>query len=873
MLVRLFILICLACPPSTLLATLLDPESERILEVRLEGGNLIADGIVSYSKETEWYLPLQTLSEKLGIQITVTPSLDGAKGFILDENNPFSLDVTRCTAEVNHRKEAYPCSKVVPWNNELYVSHFLITRWLPLEITPLPYESTVLIRPLKKLPIQLKLEHEMELERSTGLGKLSDPRFYRYTIGRDSLDGFAFDNSLSADYTQRSHTLAIFNQLQMSGETLGWDSYGILRFGSTSSPEPIWLNVARKEPEHSMPLGLSTVELYDHYVTGNSLVSRTHTSRGFLLSSEPLYMPDNFDRVTLAGPLPPGWEVLLYHNEILVARQDKSTSGQYQFTEVPLSYGQNIFRLSFYGPFGEQRNEYRSYSITNEIMRSKKSTYRLGVGQLLSNEIRYHADGATSLHSSLTLRGGSTGNLNDPRQYAYVGFTGFLDHLLYSNQCALSRDGGKACELGLQTGRSGISIGSKYTRLFDFSSDLFNPMGSPLKQTDELNLSLQHALSRIGMRWEVTHKRYEAGEKETELRNLASIGLGRVFFATETFVPLDTGLPWSTQWNSYVTLNPLQYRLGMRFFEKIRLWEGEIKSVENANFSYGLLTRYIPDNTRPDFGISLGKKFKLCHASFQALAAELEYLSFGLLLNISGAFEPREQSIEFRDSGVATSAMASVFVFLDRNENGKFDPEDEPLPQVRLEVNHQELPTETNGAGIALLTHLRPYYPTNISVSPKSLEQNPFLKPFPRGVRAWLRPGKPSEINLPVVFRGEVDGTLLKDGKPIRNAEVELVDKKRLWVTYTLTDAEGFYFFPEVPPGSYSLQLSKRSQKVLGPWKGQAFQEVSIQKRGSFESGVVLNLVTQNPTRKIAGAPKFKKKKKPAMKFHRELSN
>ena len=60
------------------------------------------------------------------------------------------------------------------------------------------------------------------------------------------------------------------------------------------------------------------------------------TGNGATLSNRPLNPPTRFDRHSLQGDLPPGWDVELYFNDGLVAFQQSRPDGKYNFADLPL---------------------------------------------------------------------------------------------------------------------------------------------------------------------------------------------------------------------------------------------------------------------------------------------------------------------------------------------------------------------------------------------------------------------------------------------------------------------------------------------------------------------------------------------------------
>jgi len=91
--------------------------------------------------------------------------------------------------------------------------------------------------------------------------------------------------------------------------------------------------------------------------------------------------PTEFDRITLDGDLPIGWEVELYRNEVLLDFRVDQISGRYSFQNVPLLFGNNILRLAFYGPQGQVREELKQIRVGPEQIKPGEHRYRFAFNQ------------------------------------------------------------------------------------------------------------------------------------------------------------------------------------------------------------------------------------------------------------------------------------------------------------------------------------------------------------------------------------------------------------------------------------------------------------------------------------------------------------
>ena len=180
-------------------------------------------------------------------------------------------------------------------------------------------------------------------------------------------------------------------------------------------------------------------------------------------------------------------------------------------------------------------------------------------------------------------------------------------------------------------------------------------------------------------------------------------------------------------------------------------------------------------------------------------------------------------------------------MFLDRNQNGRFDEGDEPLSGVRFQRRDA---VKTDDNGIAFLTGLSSYRPHDLSIDVASLE-DPYWLPIRDGVEIVPRPGKTILVEFPVTATGEVDGTVfLRRGSELRevaNVRLQLVDADGSIVKEVKSQFDGFYLFDFVPPGRYLLRVSP-AQVARLELRVPPAEEIVIEADGNVVSGVDLVL-------------------------------
>ena len=847
----LFLILYLISATSPLMATPaattagyadLDPNSVWIMEETLSDGTLMSTDISLYPRKNQWLIPLGELSDSLGLAISVSPILSLGQGFILTEDRTFELNVKRCEVVIRNKAQKYDCNEAVVFENDIYISDSLLAKWLPIKITVNSYRSQLIITAKEKLPIQLKREREQLAERSKGLLSDYDPGFPPVQPSYKLLDGPLLDEQLTLNRatTDNQSDYRFRHNTQLAGEVLGLETYGFV--GGDERIVDNWrLTFSRRSVDGKVfgPLGVTQAQFMDVDLPRVNLVSAGQSGRGFLFSSYPLDTPVNFEFQDFLGNLPQGWEVLLYRNEVLLDRQVANSTGRYLFRGIPLLYGRNVFRLSFFGPYGETRDEYRTYNIDSSLLRPGTMNYQLGLAFLKDSSQRISMNYAGSLNKNFSLNAGWLQDMGGQNAYTLVGLTGLNDLFLFTTNCAFNLNGGKACEWGEQMGIGSATIGAKYTRLFDFHSELFNFTGST-DQVSQISANLNYAIpihTGIAMTWEFIKKNYVTSTEQTLLLNRLSLNTGRIFWNNEVSYLFNSSPSLLGKLNSFLFFNPIRFLLRVDYTSiAFSAFEGELQYAFTDNNILSLTGRHQVDNRKNTVGTRLSRAFESFKAGLDFSYSNGSEYSAGVLLSFSLYREPYTGLPRFTSNAVAQSTLASVNVFNDKNRNGIKDPDESAMKNVNLVVNQREGTYKTNDDGIAVVGPLRPHRPADLSISLDSIE-DPSSKPAFAGVRLVSRVGKVAEVNLPFITVGGIDGNVNIEtaGKkePMNRISVEIFDSNQRLISSVKTDRSGFYSFEDLKPGQYRITIPKKQLEGFQVLSSPPERIVTISEEGS----------------------------------------
>lgn len=797
-------------------------EDLRILEVVLDQ-IVLSDGMAAYAGSSGGTLvPLQAVSELLGLAISVKTSEGLASGFILDERRTFHLDTGRRQVTISGRQASFASALVNVQRDDIYVDSGLLGEWLPVAFDIDLFALRMHVRPREPLPLQMRLDRERRIRLWRMALAPADAGYPRFRSGYRLWELPFIDQtvrlSLGDTNTANFATYA-------TGDLLFAESEAFLAGSNDELFETARLTLRRRDPDSRLAGPLNATEVaVGHLVHPSSplLSTASELLPGFLVTNLPLSRPTEFDRHTFRGNLPPGWDVELYHNDALIDYQTSRPDGQYVFNDVPVLFGMNFFRLVFYGPQGQRREEHHRFLLGESLTLPGRLDYR--VTGNVENESRRRLSGllAYGLSRRLTLSGeaASLPTIVGERQYGKLGLRGNWSALFAYADFAQDNTGGTAWQGGFQTRLLGTNILYNREELSGgFRSELFDAALDPIVSRDRLRVDTAipaSILPRIPITLELLRQRLESGAVRMTAQNRISAryrGLSltnRTLWTTETNIPsrIEAALQLSRYIRRVGVRGELLYSVSPTTFTAANLViEKQLRSGYRlfANISRSFI------GSSHIYSIGFDKTTGSFAAGLTAVRDAAGQTGADLLLSAGLGRDPREDEWEPNARARAPFGAVSLRVFIDQLENGRFDAEDVPIAGVGFTVNGAERPERTSDAGLAFLPELTPQLPADVAVNTRTLEDPQWVAAV-EGVRIIPRPGKAEMIDIPVVTTAEIEGTVytLRNGvrDAVGGAAIELVDAAGAVVQRTSTAYDGFYLLTHVRRGAYQVRVA-----------------------------------------------------------------
>ncbi len=836
------------------------PDGESLLlQPVFKNDNIRIDGVIfALMHNKEILLSLRDLGEVLNIPISVDPEKKIAKGWYIREDKKFLLDLDRNIVRTDVG-EFIPSENVIIDNGDILVPVEELEKWIDTKFTINIALQDLNITSSINFPIQ---EHYLRKRWESNKRAIPEPSLplggdsYQ-AIGTPSIDVatrsvYRKDGKSDKGGTAR-HSATVksvgdvaFGTLTTQAQLNDVDKLKNVRMTyKQESPNPELLGVlkARKfevgdVTTARIPLGGTVAQELGVRVT-NTDELRTFTT----------------PRTGISGTGFPGWDVELYRNNQLVGFQELGEDGFYNFENVDLFLRDNNFRLVFYGPQGEIREENVFIPVNNSLSRGQ------GV-----YDVSLSLDGKNAYNKKGSFIDEDEGSLNISALYEkpIFGASTISAGLRSSEHKGVRNTVGNigASTTILQTlVNSGVAVDDEG----DVSADL----------TLRRNFGENQFINTLD--WRAPYFDTQSGGGQNEIGNLRNnfsligpldfmIGTRPRYNLSSVYTlksnddyNISTSASFDTRINRFTFNEQLLHQTGNL------LLDDSLSSVTNITGAYGpnrfrLSTEYAikPDSELRNvlarynrrFSQKLDVEFGVTNrvqsavteysgkidwqAGFIRLTPTVTYdtnknFFAGLNTRFGVLRDPSDGRVKMFDRNVANLGGVSAFVFLDKDGDGEFNGDDEPIEGVVVNAPQNGGRVTTDKNGIALFSRMSSLRLTDVYIDNDSLQDPTWVGGF-EGVSIVPREGYVAEVKFPVHYAGEIDGSVYakavtlpdvidtsssgthsSNPVPLRGVNLKLYNQEGDVEQSVNTDASGFYYFTLVPPGRYLLIIDEKS--------------------------------------------------------------
>jgi hypothetical protein len=830
-------------------APIFTDDDELILLVRTER-LVLGEAMTAYGNRDGVYLPLGELVRVLDLAIVVDPSSETASGWFLSESRTFSLSLAKAEVIVSGQRFELKPRDAIARDGEIYVRTERLSEWFPAKFNVSLSALAVQITTSEPFPFEARLARDAARDRLASRGGDRNQRLPFESTPYRALTIPSIDVVTRLAQTERRGTEYQYD-VRASGDFAFMAADAFIGGDDLDGLTSARITLSRTDPDGDLlgPLQARQFSIGDVFAPSLGLGPRSVGGRGMLLSNTPIDRASVFDRLDLRGPLPNGFEVELYRNNVLIGSTNEAVDGNYEFLQIPLDFGANIFRFVFYGPRGERREEVRQVNVGDGRLSQGELHYTIAAAQRdtslfeVRDSKRTAQRDAGSWESSIQLDYGlspfmtlSSGlqrfeRFNTPTTLAVAGLRTSIGGVAVRLDAATQSPGGSAIQLGAGGRLAGITYGLTHAEYNgDFLDEVRRPAADFYTRQTDAQLAFAVPMGSGSLPFQFRALRGEFANGNTDIQ--ASLRTGWNY----------ANINWSNNFDYdrfTSTLSSQEQFRGSLTASTSRFGKGQLR----ASFDYAILPSFEASSLSLDYDQSFGPdvrgRFQVSQdlrRSSTRLGASVsrtlrtyelaldgfydtqtQDYTIGLRLGFSLGRNPLDGQIVRSRPGLAQGGNVAALVFKDLNGNNKFDQGEEGVSGVRLRGASSATAT-TNAAGIAFIPNLGEKRRVSVTLDATSLES--IYTQSAKGTFEILpRAGRIHVTNIPLVDTGEVEGEVrlldASGARAVSAVALLILDDKGTIVKALRSESEGYFLVETLPTGTYSLVLDPEQAERL----------------------------------------------------------
>ena len=869
-----------------------------IVDVRLNGRSVISDLTGYYTANKKLLLSISPLNAALGIDFTIDDKI--LNGYISKSDLLFSSSMQPTT---------YRTPEDFLWAEDdfdHYIDLAVLNSVLNLEVAfDYGRMQVSFMTKLLESPKDTKKVFKSKQKLGPTFERDIEDQYQHITY---PVTDYAASSTYSSDQTQLKNKVTLNSYFDLFKHKTEY------RFNHTDSGTNQFIKLSKSLENLDQEGVLSEVhyELGDIQSQRDPLIMNFSQGRGVFLSNMNSNTSQSFANITIEEPTLPGWFAELYRNGQFVTAVESTDENIVRFENVETFYGSNVFEVRLYGPEGEQVTRTKKISVGNEALAPGQLGYQFEVLDSTRNVLNTQFNSATNFRQSVT--GNVSYGLSETLTYG-IGLnylTGVEDNQYLSTSLQSNSEfgsfkfaGAKQVDRGtaLFAGYRGeaalfddqnISMNLEYSQVNNFNSAVFIPQNSPLKSLASISLSSRMS-SFANMNWNF---RFSNEQREkTQTRQISQLGLSSNYLGgnwstrfqydnlqqeitNQSYWAMDIDA-W--RWTNSLSWKPLESNRRLRYQTTLR-WPQSKNTFNQTRLSYD-------ENTDAKMMLSHQYTYRGDHLNFNFSGQVDNENEWQVTVGFSGtvSFDSFNNHINFLPPRSLNSGQLALESFVDINNNGLFDSGDEHITDAGFTGNYLWKELRTNEQGQLMLPSSSGGQMLSVDVRTLS---NPYYHPVHNTIRAISHRGGVTKVNYPIQIISEVEGSLYyainNKSQPASNVTVVLIDKQGNEQYETTSEYDGYYYFPKVAVGEYSLQFRQNKieanklvtlnvpDKIIAPDYGDAviINDIILQEKQNIlttSSAIAQNYFVQLGVFKYFDSAKVVAKKHRAFNFPLQL--
>lgn len=605
-------------------------------------------------------------------------------------------------------------------------------------------------------------------------------------------------------------------------------------------------------------------EVGDVLIQGDELISVSSAGLGANIFSHSQNQRRNFSTINIEETALPGWRALLFRNGEFVAEREVNASNRIVFEDVSTFFGVNTFTINLIGPEGQTSTRNKIVHVGNQQRQSGQLNFNVSAvdtglsllnGKNNNNSRRrtFNASAHYGLMDNVTVNASmhalhhftSTEDLTNAIDDSNNDEPNNLEHLNdeywqqwlqslaidYSGLNSVVRikhannpDAGNAWFFGLNS-----TLGKGWTSNLNLRSirnleSVKYPKHHQLK--DELSLRLRGRVNfpfKSSLNLNYTRQNFINGTSQQSFSFQHSQNLAKATLSNTISVSNRQGetkmthrLFYTTSWGAWQLRQSLAW--------------SPLEELELSRYSVNLrwpLKAGVFNETSIDYTNSNKEAFNLRHQvnwrserfNIQLTTAVDNFGDWQLRLGITGSLVQNRSTsrLTFSQPKGNRSRRIQAMAFVDQNRDGILNQNETRLNGVEFfgRPNWKGLATDETGS--VELYSTSDYQ--SISINEVSLI-DPFLSSKTDTKIVNVHPGGHASVEFALTPVNDIEGVAVFESndksRGVFGLTVRLTSQEDDSQYETRTEADGYYFFTQIPAGKYSLSIDQAELEELG---------------------------------------------------------
>ncbi|MCB9982145.1 MAG: hypothetical protein H6937_13505 [Burkholderiales bacterium] len=796
---------------------------------------LMVDFVDALQRGDKTYLPFSGITEILEFPIQVDIETVQAHGWFVREHN--TVNVNGHTAIISGKTYHLGTEQIIKNEEDFYIEKNLLAEWFSLNFEIDPQTMLLSIHSETPFPFEEIFKRQQlysVLGRKKAL-KEKEKNYQPYEIPYTIASSPVVDVTLNSAYDKLSEqkVTSTYN-IQGSGD-LAYLTSHFYASGDLHDHALTDLRFSLGRDDYTKNLlgllGASSFRFGDINSISIPQIAQTGEGRGLTVTNRDLNRTDKFDTTDFIGDSIPGWDVELYRNDVLIDAQVVEADGRYEFTDVPILFGNNIFRLLLLGPQGQIEEEVKHINVNSSILNKGQFTYNVSADQKSQRLVEYRefepnhpkstrvaAEAEYGITKWLTGAFGFSQTPLESGNHEYVngGLRTSLKGVLSSFDYAYNtKTQGHSGRLISFANFLGTNLRFTYKAASNFTSEEASNFNDPMKREISLDLDRTFNIPKVGELGAsvfLQKNMHESNLSEEVIRARLSKSF-RGFNITNTLEQNTSDNAERRVSGSFsargrvhknvfalssdYTLKPYK-ELSQLKLSWLRNWTSSILNNLALTRRYGSDINYELEDTIT-FDMN---KYKFFVTGRMDNDAE-KYIGVGL--NFSLGQYPDDQW-RFSSRARSNTGVAVAKAFIDDDYDLQRDDGEKSAENIVLKIGSRYY--QTDEFGVAVAENLDTKSPIYLYADQTKFSDQA-MGPGVEGYRVNLRPGYPANIDYPIFVTAELEGFIEppEDIQMPREMQISLVNTEGQNVSTTGVQFDGYFLFRNVLPGAYYVKI------------------------------------------------------------------